>query len=80
MNEGGNVVMMFCKTHVANYLLLAKRAAIVLKFVRKRRQKMWRLLVGLGYFFLAFLVILVILVVLVLLVILVLLVGLVGLV
>ena len=55
-------------------------AAIVLKFVRKRRQKMWRLLVGLGYFFLAFLVILVILVVLVLLVILVLLVGLVGLV
>ena len=39
MNEGGNVVMMFCKTHVANYLLLAKRAAIVLKFVRKRRQR-----------------------------------------
>ena len=30
--------MMFCKTHVANYLLLAKRAAIVLKFVHKRRQ------------------------------------------
>ena len=59
---------------------MEKRAAIVLKFVRKRRQKVWRLLVGLGYFFLAFLVILVILVVLVLLVILVLLVGLVGLV
>ena len=52
-------------------------AAIVLEFVRKRRQKMWRLLAELGYFFLAFLVILVILVVLVLLVILVLLVGLV---
>ena len=42
MNEGGNVVMMFCKTHVANYLFLAKRAAIVLKFVRKRRQRIRR--------------------------------------
>ena len=38
MNESVNVVIMFCKTHVANYLLLAKRAAIVLKFVCKRRQ------------------------------------------
>ena len=37
-------------------------AAIVLKSVRKRRQKMWRLLAELGYFFLAFLVILVLLV------------------
>lgn len=42
MNEGGNVVVMFCKTHVANYLLLAKRTAIVLKFVCKRRQKIRR--------------------------------------
>ena len=33
---------MFCKTHVANYLLLAKRTAIVLKFVRKRRQRIRR--------------------------------------
>ena len=30
---------MFCKTHVANYLLLAKRAAIVLKFLLKNGQK-----------------------------------------
>ena len=33
---------MFCKTHVANYLFLAERAVIVLKFVRKRRQKIRR--------------------------------------
>jgi len=42
MNESDNVVVMFCKTHVANYLLLAKRAAVVLKFVCKRRQRIRR--------------------------------------